>query len=912
MAHPLSRKKLRLETLEARTVPTVTSSFNAVTGRLIVRGEANDSITVSSKGPVGSKLVTINQVSTTIDAFDVKTLDVRGGSGNNKINLLGVSQAAFGQLVQVLADGGAGNDSIKGSPFADNITGGSGRDTIHGFGGDDTLRGGGDIDVLSGGAGNDLLESDDPVEASFNDASGINANSTVNSPYQLGSNLLGHGQGEPGWSEGWQVGGSGNAVVQTDNVYEGDGALRVTGGTTNFSRKFSAAVSQGIVTISQWIYVPGGGGLTQYIGDSSISSVEAKTAAQWGAAAGSNFVVVDSGVVEDTGIPVPALKWVNVSVRADMNSKTYEFFVDGIKYVSPDPLGFRGNPGVIDSVSYLVESAGIDIDDLRIDGPETLTNTALGDSLVGGDGNDTLRGGSSPDSLVGGAGDDSLLSGGGNDTLRGQAGNDQLLGEQGNDLLDGGNDDDSLDGGAGNDRLLGGHGFDQLSGGQGFDSLDGGAGDDSLDGGAGNDTLLGGLGNDTLLGGTGDDKLAGGLGNDSLNGGGGADQLDGGVGNDLVESGDPLPPSGVQAGFNDAEGINADATANSPYAINGNLNGSGAGEPGWATTWYQTSGADSLAVIQHTNTDEGDGALSVSGGLVEIHRTWSAGEATGVVSFSQRIYVPAGGQFSSYLRDSHIEKTAGTAAQWGGAAGQNFGVLDGGTWEDTGIPIPVQQWFTVEIRVDMTARTYRFFFNGAEHIAPDPLNFRSNPVVLDTVTHMMETLAGVSFDSIAVTGPDPTGNPATFGDTLLGGAGNDTVRGGRGNDLIVGSSGNDSLVGNDGNDLLIGGTGKDSLSGGIGQDILIAGYTSYDGRLPILANILAEWNSNRSFGVRADNITGVGTGTRLNGNYFFRKASVKSDRLQNTLTGETGDDLFFVRASLDLSDAVGLDRFELI
>ena len=55
------------------------------------------------------------------------------------------------------ADGGAGNDVIKGSNDDDTIKGGAGNDTLRGRGGKDIVRGNAGNDVLYGGAGDDSL-----------------------------------------------------------------------------------------------------------------------------------------------------------------------------------------------------------------------------------------------------------------------------------------------------------------------------------------------------------------------------------------------------------------------------------------------------------------------------------------------------------------------------------------------------------------------------------------------------------------------------------------------------------------------------------------------------------------------------------------------------------------------------------
>ena len=72
-------------------------------------------------------------------------------------------------------------------------------------------------------------------------------------------------------------------------------------------------------------------------------------------------------------------------------------------------------------------------------------------------------------------------------------------GTAGNDLLSGTAGDDTLVGLAGNDTLSGLGGSDVLDGGAGADTLNGGDGNDRLDGGAGNDTLTGNAGGDTYV-----------------------------------------------------------------------------------------------------------------------------------------------------------------------------------------------------------------------------------------------------------------------------------------------------------------------------------------------------------------------------------------------------------------------------
>ncbi|WP_084165965.1 calcium-binding protein [Conchiformibius kuhniae] len=52
--------------------------------------------------------------------------------------------------------GGAGNDTLRGTPNDDVLLGGIGNDWLYGGRGNDILHGGGDNDVLKGGEGNDM------------------------------------------------------------------------------------------------------------------------------------------------------------------------------------------------------------------------------------------------------------------------------------------------------------------------------------------------------------------------------------------------------------------------------------------------------------------------------------------------------------------------------------------------------------------------------------------------------------------------------------------------------------------------------------------------------------------------------------------------------------------------------------
>jgi Ca2+-binding RTX toxin-like protein len=132
---------------------------------------------------------------------------------------------------------------------------------------------------------------------------------------------------------------------------------------------------------------------------------------------------------------------------------------------------------------------------------------------------------------------------------------------------------------------------------------------------------------------------------------------------------------------------------------------------------------------------------------------------------------------------------------------------------------------------------------------------------------------------------------------LFGGDGNDRLKGGAGNNVLVGGNGNDILIGGSGRNLLIGGDGADQLIGNGGDDILIGGRTAFDANDAALAAVMAEWTSSRSYADRVANLRGLGTGLRINGDYFLKTsgpdATVFDDGSADILTGGAGLDWFF-------------------
>jgi lysophospholipase L1-like esterase len=198
-----------------------------------------------------------------------------------------------------------------------------------------------------------------------------------------------------------------------------------------------------------------------------------------------------------------------------------------------------------------------------------------------------------------------------------------------------------------------------------------------------------------------------------------------------------------------------------------------------------------------------------------------------------------------------------------------------------------------------------------------------------------DTLDAEALATIAATLDGGTGNNTLYGgganDILIGGAnfganvngpegqqGSNIVVGGAGDDIIYGNSIN-GAEGRGGNNILLGGAGNDTLYGnwinggeGGGRNILVGGADSdtlYDyqiadgaeGRGSILiaddtslsqadlGAVLSEWASTRSYTTRVENILGIGTGDRNNGNVFLQvPGTVTADSSADTLWGTTG------------------------
>ncbi|WP_181817361.1 calcium-binding protein [Paracoccus pantotrophus] len=535
--------------------------------------------------------------------------------------------------------------------------------------------------------------------------------------------------------------------------------------------------------ITQFVFEPGGIGLTRVVGAGWQSGTEGNDMMQASAetsrlegGAGDDILIAGSSPVQMTGGA-----GADIFVAAEVNGKiTITDFEPGVDRLDLSFLGMVRNVG---QLGFRPESYGIRIFyGNSVIWVMTRDNTMLQASafdnslfpiahyaapdmrttVVGTAGNDTLSAGHNGSDVFGHAGDDLLLGGPGDDNLQGGPGNDTLEGRDGNDLIYGGNGNDSLVGGAGADTLYGDAGHDTLAGHAGDDRLFGGDGNDLLFGGNGNDSLVGGSGADTLRGEPGNDTLAGHDGDDQLFGGDGNDLLFGGNGNDSLVGGSGADTLRGEHGNDTLAGHDGDDQLfggdGNDLLFGGNGNDSLVGGSG-ADTLRGEHGNDTLA--GHDGNDQlfgGDGNDLLQGDAGNDLLEGGPGNDTLL-----------GGEGYDLMR-----------------GGDGNDVLRGGPGHDT-------------LHGDA----------GADELNGDDGH---------------DLLYGGEGNDTLRGGPGHDSLSGGLGDDLLdGGPGNDEIFGGEGNDTLIGGTGHDSLLGGAGDDLLQGGDGSDTLAGGAGSDTLVGG-----------------------------------------------------------------------------------------
>lgn len=219
--------RLRVERLEGRLVLTAGISFDVAQGVLsIVGSEGRDVTVVSQSGldVVASMTTPSGTLSRTVTASKVKVVVFAGLGGNDSFTNT--------SAIPCRADGGIGNDVLRGGSAADTLNGGVGNDALFGNGGSDGVNGGVGDDLLGGGAGHDTVSGGDGQDT----VTGGIGNDVLSGGG--GGDSIDGGEGDDSISGGAGDdaidGGGGNDVANgndgSDAVLGGTGADRVLGG----------------------------------------------------------------------------------------------------------------------------------------------------------------------------------------------------------------------------------------------------------------------------------------------------------------------------------------------------------------------------------------------------------------------------------------------------------------------------------------------------------------------------------------------------------------------------------------------------------------------------------------------------------------------------------------------------------
>jgi Ca2+-binding RTX toxin-like protein len=738
------RARPAVEQLEERTL--LTNSTVGAAGLLTVNLTFGDDVAVTCvTGKV--KLNGANPDTGSANCSAITQIDINGGTLGNTINLSGVTTnngftGMTGQL-PVTVDGGAGDDSIRGSGFADSLLGGIGDDTVVGNFGADKLDGGSGNDFLDGGAGNDTLDGD-----SGNDSINGGADTDRVVIVTLVGNLT---------------------ITNTQSTGEGTDTL-VSIEEATLTDDNEGPISRDILDASQF---SGPAKLSSFDGEDTLIGGPNNDELFCGVC-GVNGALLQGGGGDDT-----LSGFSNSTLDGGSGIDTViETLSGGETLTLTDSQLAFGSGGTATLVSIEMANffpvgaaSSVNINASGFSGSATVTGTP---------GPDTLIGGSGPDSILGGDGNDSIRGNGGNDTLRGEAGADSITGGAGADSIDGGTGTDRLvESGLGNTTLTAGtltelNTVDTLAGieaasltaGQSPVRLDASAftGPVTLVGGVLGDTVIGGSGADSLDGGSGNDFLTGGLGNDTLNG-------NGGTGDRVVEAGD------VNFSFSNATtlvGLGTDTlagvelvqlsggpTGNSISASNFSgsaiLDGAGGGDSLFGTDSDDTitGGPGNDAIIGNNGTDT----------IVE----------SGNVNFTLTDATLTGNGSDSLTSIERAKLTGGASGNTINASGFNgLTTLDGGAGDDSIMG-----------------------GNSGDLILGGDGNDSINAAVGDD-----EVDGDAGDDEITGSSGSDSLRGGSGNDTLNGGAGDDTLLGESGNDQLDDTSGTNTLNGGDDCDVI--------------------------------------------------------------------------------------------------------------
>ncbi len=822
--------------------------------------------------------------------------DLRQGSPDGTDHVRNVETFVFADgsvSASSVTDGNPG--PINGDDSDNTLTGTPIADEMHGLGGNDTLSGLAGEDVLEGGEGNDVLDGGTGVDtASYASATqGVSVSLAVTGPQDTG------GAGIDTLVSIENLTGSNHNDILTGNA----GANTLNGGAGDDILNGGAGAD----------VLHGGAGDDILIGGAGADVLDG----------GDGFDLV-SYETDTFVFPILNITIIDISGEGGVGDDAGDTFanIEGVIGTSHSDF-IIGRVGVADTI---IGGAGNDI----------LDGLGGGDTLIGGAGNDLFMGAFGNNHFVGGDGLDTVfysfdatintgvtadladssrntgIATGdtyeGVENLVGSILSDTLIGDSGNNVLVGGFGNDRLIGGAGADVLNGGYfaysnwdgnlnhlagAFDLSNWYQGTPSNTGDAADiasyetatsgiiASLSHSANNtgdaagdtyvliDGLAGSNFDDTLEGDQNHNILEGGAGNDTLIGRGGGDDYDGGAGNDTVV----------------LDGRRADYTISYDAAS-------------------QTFGLTRFGQVDHVTHVEtlqfSDGAIATASLLAGDNND---NTLTGSAMADDISGAGGNDTLFGFGGDDRID----------GGTGND--ILDGGDGND------------ILIGGDGRDAASYAQASAAVHVDLGVSGPQATGAGMDTLIGI-EDVIGSAFDDTLIGASGVVnhlyggaGNDLLIGvgDVLDGGTGNDTasfastfgsivdlaISGPQADGTIlvnienvIGSAFSDILKGDGGNNALLGGDGADILMGRGGDDILDGG-----GSLGDTASY-AEASSGVTvdLGISGPQNTGDGNDTligieNLTGSAF--SDTLKGNAGDNILNGGAGDDTLIATAGQD-------------